>query len=154
MFTIRQAELNDIDNIIHYRIKLLFEAGNKPIDDNQEILVERLKAYFNDNLGTKFFCWIAEHNNEVIAISGLNLFEKPPTFSNISGLEGYIMNMYVKEEFRGKGIATSIMNHIVEYLKEIGVDKVKLLATEQGRPVYKNFGFTEYSNGMELNLRR
>lgn len=152
MYKLRQANLQDMDELVQCRIDLLFEAGNIEAENNNEMFNSRLEAYLRDNLGTRFLCWVAEKDNKIVAISGLNVFEKPPTFSNLSGLEGYIMNMYVKKEFRGQGIATNLMNTILEYLREIGVKQVKLIATDQGRAVYERLGFSGYTDGMKLNL--
>lgn len=154
MYNIRQATYEDIEDLIQYRIELLTEVGDKELESSQNELVRSLDTYFRENLGKKFFSWIAVNDNGILAVSGLSIFEKPPAFSNLSGLEGYIMNMYVKKEYRGKGIATNIMKTIIEYLKNIGISEVTLKATYEGKPIYERLGFEEYTNGMILRLDR
>lgn len=46
-------------------------------------------------------------------------------------------------EFRGRGYATALTGHCLEYCGKRGVARVKLDATDLGRPVYARLGFLE-----------
>lgn len=51
------------------------------------------------------------------------------------------MNVYTVPEWRDHGIASAIMQAILEYLHEIGVPVASLHATDAGRPIYERLGF-------------
>jgi len=70
-------------------------------------------------------------NNEPIGFGNLLIF----------GEVGWIGNIVVKKESRGKGLGTSITNHLIETGKEAGVRTFILIATELGESLYKNIGF-------------
>jgi GNAT superfamily N-acetyltransferase len=44
-------------------------------------------------------------------------------------------------EYRGRGFARALMKHALDYADAIGIETIKLDATDQGRPIYEAFGF-------------
>jgi GNAT superfamily N-acetyltransferase len=56
---------------------------------------------------------------------------------------GWIGMILVHPEFRGRGIATSLMSRCIEHLRGKGVESIKLDATDMGRPVYLKLGFKD-----------
>ncbi len=54
--------------------------------------------------------------------------------------------------FRGRGLATALMRHALDYLSRKPVDWTKLDATSMGRPLYERFGF-EYECDIERWVR-
>jgi len=152
MIEIREANLNDLQELVECRMELLVEAGEGGRERSCEALKARLEVYFTENLGKEFFAFVATHEGKIVGVSGLNIVKKTPTFSNLSGLEGYIMNMYVKKEFRGHGAATNLIKRLLELLKEREVKRVRLLATERGSHVYSKLGFKKYRDGMVMDL--
>ncbi|WP_375472034.1 GNAT family N-acetyltransferase [uncultured Nostoc sp.] len=64
---------------------------------------------------------------------------------------GYIWGVYVEQSYRRQGIAKSLTNKAIEYLKAIGCTRVILNASPLGKPVYSSLGFSE-GNVMQLDL--
>lgn len=55
----------------------------------------------------------------------------------------YMDDLYVKEEFRGHGIGTELINKVIEYAKTTNCQKVKWQVSEWNRPAiefYKSLG--------------
>lgn len=46
-------------------------------------------------------------------------------------------------EFRGRGFASQLMRHALEYLDNRGMEWIKLDATDMGKDLYRKFGFAE-----------
>ena len=46
-------------------------------------------------------------------------------------------------EYRGKGNATALMKHAIDELKAADTQRIRLDATEQGRPIYAKLGFRD-----------
>ncbi|MDF2612901.1 MAG: family N-acetyltransferase [Clostridia bacterium] len=149
---IRKAQSSDIDKVIQLRMDLIREANDldKMADVTQ--LQKNIVSYFEEHLNKDFFVWVIEEEGEIVAISGLNLFCKPPTYSNYTGKEAFIMNIYVVPASRGNGYATCLVKEILNYSKEIGCEKVTLVATEAGRVVYEKIGFKIKNSVMEYSL--
>ncbi|MDH7568185.1 MAG: GNAT family N-acetyltransferase [Armatimonadota bacterium] len=55
----------------------------------------------------------------------------------------WIGMVLVHPAFRRRGIGSALMQHCIRYLKGIGVQTIKLDATDQGRPVYLKLGFRD-----------
>lgn len=64
----------------------------------------------------------------------------------------HIMNVYVRREYRRRGIAREMLNFVLDEAKRRGVSYVSLDATEQGKPLYKELGFGESLENMGINL--
>lgn len=149
---IRQAVIEDIKDLITLRMALIREANHLQEDKDLKALEEKIAVYLKDHLGKAFFAWVVEEDGQLIASSGLNLFSKPPTYTNLTGKEAFIMNIYVMPAFRGKGYATALVTEIIKYLKGTDYKKVSLVATEAGRFVYDKIGFKTKTDVMEYSL--
>src|SRR5215831_2576591 len=57
------------------------------------------------------------------------------------GSTGWIGNVAVAPEARGRGIGTAVSEAAVDWLRQAGVTTVLLTATEMGRPIYERLGF-------------
>ena len=55
------------------------------------------------------------------------------------------MNMYTLQEFRKKGICTSILKILIDEGVLAGITAFELHATKEGEPIYKNNGFKIHS---------
>lgn len=74
--------------------------------------------------------------------------EELPSPDNPGGKCAYLMNIYVREAYRKKGIAHSIVRHLIAIAVERGCDKIYLETTEEGRPVYHSLGFRNMQDMM------
>ncbi|NNE91686.1 MAG: GNAT family N-acetyltransferase [Verrucomicrobiales bacterium] len=63
------------------------------------------------------------------------------TTTRYPGGLAWIGMMLVHPDFRRRGIATALMEHAIQFLREIGATCIKLDATPEGEPVYERLGF-------------
>lgn len=75
-----------------------------------------------------------------------------PTVDHPGGKRAHIMNVYVRDGFRRRGIAREMLNFLLNEAKQRGVSYVSLDATEQGKPLYKALGFDKNNENMGVNL--
>ncbi|MCC6265866.1 MAG: GNAT family N-acetyltransferase [Bryobacterales bacterium] len=69
------------------------------------------------------------------------------------GLElGWIAMVLTDPAFRGQGLASRLMEHAIQHLRERGTHWIKLDASDLGRPIYERMGFAA-ENLMERRLR-
>jgi GNAT superfamily N-acetyltransferase len=59
------------------------------------------------------------------------------------GRTGWLGNVAVGSDFRGRGLGTAISQTAVDCLRQAGVETVLLTATELGMPVYERLGFAD-----------
>lgn len=148
MLKYRKANLDDINKLIDLRKKQLVDEGIEPTID----IDKELNDFFINKLSNgSLIQWLVEDNEEIIACGAVIFYEFPPTYTNKSGKKAYITNMYTKENYRGRGIATNLLKKLVDEVKTLGISKIWLGASKMGRPVYKKFGFKETDEWLELN---
>ncbi|MBN1682165.1 GNAT family N-acetyltransferase [Candidatus Bathyarchaeota archaeon] len=76
-------------------------------------------------------CFIANINNKNVGIVNSYLY----------GKIGWIGNLIVKPEFRGRGIGKELMNHAINRLKLNGVESIRLDSVEKAVNLYNRIGF-------------
>lgn len=54
-----------------------------------------------------------------------------------------MLNVLTYPEYRRMGIATKVIERIIEEAKALGVSNIELSATLGGRPLYEKLGFVE-----------
>ncbi len=154
MYSLRKANLNDIDILIDFRVTFLKEIQETPPTKEMEIFRKSLKDFFLSKMKShEFIAWFAESDDEIIATSGLSFLEKPPHFINKTGKFAYIMNMYTKPEWRRKGIGAALLEKLFEEIKKKGIQSVVLHATPSGRSLYEKYGFRENDGDKEMILK-
>ncbi len=156
VFTLRRAELRDLDVLVEMRIALLREVGNLSGDSSQSelrSLVEAHRNYFRSNLATgQYIGFAAEVKGRIVGTGGLVLLERPPYKGNLTGLEGYLMNVYTVPEWRRKGIARALVEQILAGAKRFGAKRVWLHAEPDAKRIYEAAGFVSKSSEMEMFL--
>lgn len=135
----KQASIKDIDEIINLRVKLLIEEGISLQTDIKQELIQ----YFNDELNKTIIVMVAEENSKLIATSSVIFQKYPPSFSNKQGMRAYIANVYTLPEYRRKGINTVLLDKLIEKVKDHNISYVWLWATEEGKKLYKKYGFDD-----------
>jgi GNAT superfamily N-acetyltransferase len=152
-YTVRPATAADIEPLVALRLALLREAGELPPDGDGAVLAAATRAYLARALPAgEFLAWVAEAGGAVVATSGLNLFHRAPYPGNLTGREGFVLNMYTVPAWRGRGIATALMRALIAAARAQGLSRLWLGATAAGRPVYRRLGFVELTGEMELRL--
>lgn len=148
----RFADIRDIDLLVRLRLEFL-EVN----EDNEqyEVIKENCYTYFCDFLENGLCdVVLAEEDDRIVGTAIVFYYQSVPSVFNVSGKNAYITSMYVKEECRRKGIATIMLQQLIDNAKKKGYSIIMLNASEMGKGLYKKLGFTEIQNGMILDLRR
>ena len=137
-----KASLCDIHDLTQMRIDFLLEDYKTLSDEQIETMRSSLPVYYTNHLNKDLIVYTAKAP-ELIACAFLLVIEKPSNPSFINGRTGTILNVYTKPEYRRQGIAKTLMEHLLEEGKDLGLDFVELKATEDGYPLYQAVGFHE-----------
>lgn len=154
--TIRRGTLDDVDTMTRLRRDMqteLWSTDSRPDAVSPDDIVELNRDYFREKLPTgEFVAFLAEVDGETVGTGGVVLYRAPPTSGNPTGIEGYVMNMYTAPGYRGRGIASRILDHLVQHARSIGARRVWLRASEFGRPVYERYGFDADPHSMAYRI--
>ena len=148
--TIRRASVADVPNLVRLR-RTMFEAMGCDDPARLDGADAAAAAYFAEAIPAgKFHGWLAVTSTGVaVSSGGVVIDQHPPGPSNPSGQIGYIMNIVTVPRYRRRGIARRIMQAMLKWLAEQGIQRVTLHATEIGQPLYEELGFVA-SNEMRL----
>lgn len=145
----RRAEVRDIPVLADLRKKQLIDEGQKPDLDMDYELTDYFEKKMSDGSLVE---WVAEEDERIIATGAIIFMDFPPSFTNKTGKQGYIANMYTDPDFRGRGIASEILERLAKEARERHIYKLILYASKWGRPVYQKYGFRDAGAWMELKL--
>lgn len=86
--------------------------------------------------------FVAQTPDGVVAGSGcLWLRDAQPRPAERTRVEPYILSMYTRPEFRGRGVASRIVRSMLALCRERRYPRVTLHGSVYGRPVYARLGF-------------
>ncbi len=150
--TIRQATAADVYDLVQLR-RMMFEAMGFDDPAQLDAADAASSAYFAEAIPAgEFYGWLAVMPADTAVGSGGVVFDQhPPGPTNLSGRVGYIMNVVTVPRYRRRGVARRIMQAMIKWLAEQGVQNMSLHATEPGRPMYRELGFVD-SNEMRAKL--
>ena len=142
MITIRHVDAGDLAAICGHRRRMF--AENESSLAALDAMAEPFAAWLAPRLADgRYFGFMAEDAGKVVAGIGLVLLDWPPGPNHpTSDVRGYILNVYVEPEFRGRGIARLLMQRAEEEFRARGVVYEMLHASGMGRPVYDGLGWS------------
>lgn len=151
-FAIRRAATADLEILVAHRRAMFKDMG---YNDDAAL----------DSMSAKFQVWLLEHMNagdyhawlvsaadgSVAAGAGLWLMDWPPHMLGKAARRGNILNVYTAERFRRRGLARELMEAVLQWCRDNGVDTVILHASPAGKSLYESMGFAG-TNEMRLRL--
>ena len=169
MITYRKADIHDLELLVEARCAFLRalrspggDAG-KGVDPETEREIESrreaIRAYhesaFIEDRIVAFMAYdeTIDDLKKLIGFGEACLYEVIPGFVNPNGRRAYIMNIYTDPAYRGNGIATKILDMLVNECRERGVHQITLNSSAMGKHVYEAYGFMPMSeNDMILKI--
>lgn len=90
--------------------------------------------------------YLAVEDDRVIGGCAVSFCIAFPSAKNPSGKFVYLFNMFVEPEYRGRGVATSLVRHITQICRERGIEKMTLHDTKMSKGIYEREGFIRSEN--------
>lgn len=151
---IRKADINDVEELVDLRFAYL-NCHFGGLEKKQRVQLEKqLPEFFRNHIGRDFIAYIAKEGDRAVATAYMLIIEKPGNPNFITGRTGLLLNVYTHPDYRRQGIATKLLNFLIQDAREENLSFIELSATEEGEPVYRKMGFTEkVSDCMEMILR-
>ncbi len=101
--------------------------------------------------GQKFI--IAEVDSKSAGFLILEIEKKPEVYR--TKRLGFVHDLFVTKQFRGKGISTALKNYAITYFKKRGIKHVKISANvynRRAREIYRKWKFFDYMVDMRLRI--
>jgi GNAT superfamily N-acetyltransferase len=152
--TIRRVTMDDVEELVRLRHEMQVELEEQSGGVHPDDIVGAMRDYFTKQLnGYHFTAFFAVAGERVVGTGAFVIYDTPPSPSNPSGTDAYIMNMYTLPEWRGRDIARKILDRLIEQAYSEGARRVWLRTSPKARPVYESLGFESRDNYMQKYLR-
>ena len=140
--------LNNIPELMKWRKEVIENVfGEKP--DSQ--LLSFNESYYRRHLADgSHLPFVAYYDGREAGCGSVCLTEELPSPDNPTGRCGYLMNIYVRQNFRQHGVAHAIVRRLINEAKIRNCNKIYLETTPDGRAVYESLGFQDLPDMMKL----
>lgn len=136
------------DELMEWRKEVIADVFGIEAD---EALLDANRQYYDKHIrDNTHVAVIASCGGIDCGCGALCFSEELPSPDNPGGKCAYLMNIYVREAYRNKGIAHRIVSKLLDIAVERGCDKIYLETTDEGRPVYRSLGFRDMPDMMIL----
>lgn len=146
---IELRSISDIEQLMAWRAEVIRNVfGTEPTTE----LLQANRRYYSDHISDNtHLAIVATSNGSECGCGALCLTDELPSPDNPSGRCAYLMNIYVRESFRNKGIAHHIVSHLIEEAQRRDCGKIYLETTAEGKPVYTSLGFRDMPDMMKYS---
>ncbi|MEH7884226.1 GNAT family N-acetyltransferase [Bacillus sp. JJ1609] len=160
---IRQAVDSDRDIFIEYAVKLSnFNRKNHNSEctyDNYEDVMHSIKrnaleTFNNRNEDTLIL--IAELEGTPVGYALGRIFEENEAADNGTGRMGLFDELFLDDAARGHGLGQRLLDETVNWMKERGINRIKLHAyswNDHAKKLYARNGFKEYAVSYETFIK-
>ncbi len=156
---IRQVRENDKNDFIELSVKLSrfnrkHHGDSCKTDDFQnvlEVIREKAEQTFlqrNDDI----LILMAEVDGNVCGYALGRIINEEPWVDNGTGRIGLFDELYLDKSARGLGLGQKLFNEVMSWMKQKGMNRVKLHAyswNTHAQKIYKQNGFSEYAVSFE-----
>ncbi len=121
------------------------------VEPAKRLLVANRRYYREHIANDSHYSILAQYQGVTCGCGSVCFYSELPSPDNSTGNCAYIMNVYVREHFRNKGIGHAIIRKLIEECKKRECEKIFLETTDRAKTLYSSIGFTEMSDMMKLN---
>jgi GNAT superfamily N-acetyltransferase len=151
MLTYRHGTVDDVPVLAQLWHDMLIESkvsGSGFVQDWRE----RLERDFAEQIPAGTMSWfVAEEHGHIVGTAAA-LFTHN-TGGILLDLQATLAGIYTATGYRRRGIARELTERAIAWCKERGCVRIRLQASEAGRPLYESLGFRTFREMMKLDLR-
>lgn len=140
-------KIADIDVLMAWRAEVLgCVFASAP---SSSLMAENRDYYMRHVPDGSHVAYLALIDDIEVGCGAVCMYDEIPSPDNQSGRCAYIMNIYVREPWRHRGVATAIVSRLVEDAHQRSCGKIYLETTEMGRSLYRKLGFADMKGFMK-----
>lgn len=160
---IKEANLSDVPRIVDLWIEFMKEHDNIIINENPKLKEFEIKdnnmggsykEFLNSHIESKDGAvFIAENNGEIVGYALIFIKDEIPIYKNKK--IGCASDLYVKKNFRNKGVSSKLRDKSIEWFKEKGIKFLSAPMYPDNKFVhslFKKWGFFDYKIEMRKKI--
>ncbi len=146
---VRMAAGQDAVILARHRAEMFREMGQLS-DRAYAPLVETSAGYFERAIPAgEYVGWLASPQDDPhtpVAGAGMQIraaLPRPDPLGTgiLLGPQGLIVNVFTERDWRRRGLAALLMQHVLDWSRSRGIRSLVLHASADGRPLYEKLGF-------------
>lgn len=119
------------------------------VEPHPRLLVANRRYYRTHMADGTHLAFVAEFDGVDCGCGAVCFTDELPSPDNPTGRCAYLMNIYVREDFRNRGIAHQIVGKLIDESRRRCCGKIYLETTVDGKSLYLSSGFTEMPDMMK-----
>ena len=125
-------------------LRFAFRASLAAPSEPEAAFIARCIPWMQSRLSdeARWRVWVLETDGTSIGTVWLQLIEKLPNPGLERELHGYLTNLFVRSEHRGRGGGSQLVSAVVAECQALCVDSIFLWPTRESRSLYERHGFT------------
>jgi len=151
---IRKASIKDLKDIIGLN-KRLFKYDSEEFDDTLNFdWPSKNKEYFKESIINEDSIAIVVDNEGIIVGYLIGSIKEAENYRKINRI-AELDNMFLLQEYRGRGIGSELCEKFIEWAKKKGLKIARVVASASNRlaiSCYKKKGFKDYNLILEKEL--
>ena len=151
--SVKRASLDELEPLMEWRMRVLAEVFSDSEQPDWEMIRKNNEDYYREALsdGAHTACFaVNEDDGEIIGCGGICYQKEMPSPDNLTGTNGYLMNIYTLPEYRGHGAGRRIVEFLIDDAKKQGTEKIYLESSKDAKHLYEEIGFLDMQDYMKL----
>jgi GNAT superfamily N-acetyltransferase len=147
-FHVRLATADDAEIIGWHRASMFHDMGEIPAHLFDSFLTSSRDRVRELLVSGEYVGWLASPAatpEQIVSGAGAQLRRVLPhpggEHAFAEGRQAVIINVFTEPEWRRKGLAALLLEHIIQWSREQKLDRLLLHASQQGRALYERLGF-------------
>jgi len=150
----RLAQEADLPALAANRWRLRTEEEGVPAGVDQAAFLRHCEAFLRAALhDARWALWVAEDEGRIVANAFVQVVAKVPRPGRFDDAIGYLTNVYVEPEERGRGLGALLLRRVTAWARDRDLELLVVWPSERSRTLYGREGFRAESEIMEQVLR-
>ncbi len=153
--SVKKSTLAQLDLLLQWRMRVLEEVFSDSESPDWESIRKNNESYYREHLAneTHTACFVLDEDTDsIIGCGGICYQSEMPSPDNLTGTNGYLMNIYTLPEYRGQGVGKQIVEFLIADAKEKGTEKIYLESSKVAKHMYEELGFSDMKDYMKLTI--
>ena len=152
---VRLAGTEDLDAVCTLRVRFMAEHRGLRPDDFPPDFEPRTRDFLERHARARTIrSWLADDDGVPVGVVSMLLLDMAPMPDDPRSTDGYLINMYVDPVRRGAGVGRQLLDVCIAEAIELGVHRLLLSTTPDGRPLYESAGFAADGDWLDRRLPR
>jgi GNAT superfamily N-acetyltransferase len=150
----RMATEADVDELALMRWDFRLEEAPGATVHDQATFLAACAAFLRRGLTEqRWTYWVAQENTQIVSHIYIQRVPKVPKPNRIDDALGYVTNVYTRPAYRGQGIGTRLMTHVLAWAREYDMESLIVWPSEASVRFYERAGFRGSSEMLEYIVR-